>query len=671
MRASLTTIGLLVFSAAGSVNHPAFAIDAAGVKYAYVARDVIVVEGTYVAAPTYSPGAANEIPVILERIISDGTDESGQLARIRAAQESAGHLVLDRIIKGGRDAAGPIVVEGGPNSPPAILPDGTKVRIYFKASPAWALVCARDGTLDPARVKQCTENDDAVERWQENVRAIDDAIDSGQIPTLLAKARDLEEIDPANSEKALRGAVAKGAMREAGPLLGSLLVRQHRYTEAAALLGSLIVEGGEQVDFATANLRQVARAAAGLSFDASSIDFSGIQLKDVYLFYVSLTDRHFDLRGDNIRLRNVDLTRLKGGHVALSQATLEDVKLRESEIGGRDGRGGLDLFTADIRDSDFSHARLRFASVTGSSIRRSQFDESDLTDAGFDHTRISDTSFSGATLTQSRFTGADLVRATFDGANLVGAQFEEARLRHVDFSEARRGHVPTEPASAMRNANLEPLLFDPILGAAWKNATYDCGTRWPTGFRPARYGLFPSQRGCVDHSAVDYRGLRLTDIKLADLDLSEASFRGAELAGECQGTSLRRVDFTQAHVVFEQARGCDFSGALFRRANVLVPLAESQLDGARFIDSTIHAYSLLSFWNHYFARGNDTVSDLPGAIFIRTRIVCTDQTYWTVGPKFNPWHPEEMAAALAKLRSRGARIDASCRRHFPALARRS
>ena len=200
---------------------------------------------------------------------------------------------------------------------------------------------------------------------------------------------------------------------------------------------------------------------------------------------------------------------------------------------------------------------------------------------------------------------------------------------------------------------------DPVLGLRFDpqtfgRSTYDCATKWPLGFNPAVYGLLPTQSSCVDRQALDFDGLSMEISE--DLDLSGASFRSAKLQVFCSRGSLRNADFTRAQFS-GSARHCDLTNALFDHATVSAGLTDATLVGTRFIDTTLDVNAISSFPKSYFwthkppPASSRTFTDLPGASFVRSRVVC---------PSVDPTNKEALAATLRSLQVRGLMIDATC-----------
>ena len=98
---------------------------------------------------------------------------------------------------------------------------------------------------------------------------------------------------------------------------------------------------------------------------------------------------------------------------------------RASFLSGEDFRNldlrGVVFFSADLRKSNFSRARLANASFEGSELSKSLFRKA----------RARGVSFESADLTRADLRGADLRGASMEGAILTGARLQGAKLRKV------------------------------------------------------------------------------------------------------------------------------------------------------------------------------------------------------------------------------------------------
>ncbi len=91
----------------------------------------------------------------------------------------------------------------------------------------------------------------------------------------------------------------------------------------------------------------------------------------------------------------------------------------------------LGLFQVDLRNADFSEARLERADFSRSHLESADFTGASLAGANFQESFLDDAHFMNATLTGANFLAADLSRANFTGATLRAVHFEEASLEEA------------------------------------------------------------------------------------------------------------------------------------------------------------------------------------------------------------------------------------------------
>src|SRR5262249_22295347 len=153
--------------------------------------------GTYLPAAASVLAGPNEIAIVLQRVLPDSRDDSGQSLPVRSSRESAGRLAIERVVKGREGlAASPIVVHGDRRSSADLAPDGAKVRIYYSPegeTGLWPLVCPLDPLVLTANAARCAELGGELSSWQDTVDAIDRDIAAARVPELIARARELAE----------------------------------------------------------------------------------------------------------------------------------------------------------------------------------------------------------------------------------------------------------------------------------------------------------------------------------------------------------------------------------------------------------------------------------------------------------------------------------------------
>ncbi|MBK7977511.1 MAG: pentapeptide repeat-containing protein [Deltaproteobacteria bacterium] len=97
----------------------------------------------------------------------------------------------------------------------------------------------------------------------------------------------------------------------------------------------------------------------------------------------------------------------------------------------------LGLFQVDLRNTDFSEARLEHADFSRSHLEASDFTGAALAGANFQEAYLDDAHFMNADLVGANFLAADLRRTNFTGAVLRTVHFEEASMEGVVLVGAR------------------------------------------------------------------------------------------------------------------------------------------------------------------------------------------------------------------------------------------
>ena len=639
-------------------------------------------------------------------------------------------LIVDRTIRDNPDHPPRDVTEDRLRNAPAPPDEGTRVRVYIQGGKA-ALICPSDS--EAPRTPACERRNELLGVWQSVQGRIDAAKAQGDADALLQLAGSIAKTDPSSAVQALFAAMDLGALPAAGSRASEILMAQARYPEAAAVLDRVIAAQGPAASPDLITRRELARAVSGLPFDASKVDFSHSALTDIHLGPVTLRDRVLDgVIWRNGHLDHVDLSGLRTNGFAVDHGTLDYVSFHGadatvaaplSELAGRAQRAlvvppdwngkspaptlesvvrnasgtAITAFSlqltrspfklhASIADSDFSDASLPFAEINGSrgefyspgeaATQRTMFDRSDLEATGFGG-RLDQVSFKDAKLDWAQFTQATLDHVSFDGASLAGTEFSVVQFRGVDFSHAKLWQSDPTVEGVLHHLD-KRLVLDPILGlrfdpSTFGRSTYDCETKWPPGFDPAQYGLIPMRSSCVDRRALDFDDVTISGLSVSkDVDLSGASFRGADVRVFCQGGSLRETNFTNA-VLSGSASGCNLANARFDHASVSASLVGATLAGTRFIDSTIGIDAIASFpfagfWTHRPPDPSQRVlTDLLGATFERSHLSCTLPSFASVNAVFHDGNEERIVATLRKLQEHGLSMDESCRKAFPTL----
>ena len=206
---------------------------------------------------------------------------------------------------------------------------------------------------------------------------------------------------------------------------------------------------------------------------------------------------------------------------------------------------------------------------------------------------LAETELSGVHFDNTTLSGADLRGANLSGASLIGADLRDARLEQADLHGAN-----------LRQADLSgALLADADLSGAWLDgallrtdlrqadfigARYSGLTEWPDGEGPPE--------GAVGYKGVA-RGMDLSDLNFAELDLFQVDLTGSLLSGavfdrsgleeakldraDLSGASLRDVDLDRASLVDANLRGANLTGAQLQGADLRgADLTDAQLRGA-------------------------------------------------------------------------------------------
>lgn len=217
--------------------------------------------------------------------------------------------------------------------------------------------------------------------------------------------------------------------------------------------------------------------------------------------------------------RHMDHANLFGAF--LPGVTLNDARLRRADMHGAQMEGvvavGADMTASVLINARLDSADLRSATLVGATAYdltavNADFVSADLrlanlTRADFRHAILNTVNLSGANLDQARFHGALLERARFTYTQIRETALDRASLYGADFSHTRLDFA------RLADVKLTSATFaDAILGWTYIEGRAD----WPVG-------------------RVDFAGAALLGVTFRSLDLSRATFGGAEQLNQTFG----------------------------------------------------------------------------------------------------------------------------------------
>lgn len=296
-------------------------------------------------------------------------------------------------------------------------------------------------------------------------------------------------------------------------------------------------------------------------------------------------------------------------HVRMVDVELRDVDFSEARLqGGRfDGLEGTDiefratnLSNAQFCDVDISTIRFDDAMIQGAEFRASDlnggaFPGADLSRATFEETQLSNAQFHGATLTDARFRSVELWDADFNDAmlrevtfrdtDLKGATFPHATLSDVCFhgsnlTRARFLDAELQRATFSERTDLVKVTFD---HANLKQAIFRDGIDLRMATFVEGTGLYGATFVGADlHRAtfgentalnsVSFEGVKLDESTFNEADIGETTFRESQCVGaEFRGADLGSASFPHA----------DLTNAVFSDANLAnVDFSSATVTGA-------------------------------------------------------------------------------------------
>ncbi len=219
----------------------------------------------------------------------------------------------------------------------------------------------------------------------------------------------------------------------------------------------------QPADFSGQNLTGL--DLSGLNLTGANL--AGANLSNARLVHTNLTGANLSgatlvgvwLIGANFTRANLSRTHLLSPVVAHGLKT----STKQSPVfAGADFRGArviANLSNGRDAGTNFSHAILA-ADMSNQSMGLMRFEAegTDLRNADFSHAKLGHASFKFANLTGANFRHADIRNAEFDGADLSGAQFAGARAKGASFTDAKLdGATGMKQAHHMNIANAREL----------------------------------------------------------------------------------------------------------------------------------------------------------------------------------------------------------------------
>ena len=138
--------------------------------------------------------------------------------------------------------------------------------------------------------------------------------------------------------------------------------------------------------------------------------------------------------------------------------------------------GNLNLEGADLSNSrfnylDLSNSNLKNANLENSIFVQTRFRGADLENANLRNSKLTFAKVGGANLKNADLEGAYLCGAGFKNTNLLGANLRGANLQYADISDSL---IKLSDSDSPPN---------------FKNATYNCRTKFPNDFNPEKEGM--------------------------------------------------------------------------------------------------------------------------------------------------------------------------------------
>ncbi len=139
----------------------------------------------------------------------------------------------------------------------------------------------------------------------------------------------------------------------------------------------------------------------------------------------------------------------------------------------------LNLEDADLSNSEFSYldlsdSNLRNANLENSVFLKTRLRRADLENANLRNSKLTFADVGGANLKNADLEGAYLAGARFKNTNLLGANLRGANLQWADIFDSLIKLSDSDSEETPPN---------------FKNATYNCKTKYPNDFNPEKEGM--------------------------------------------------------------------------------------------------------------------------------------------------------------------------------------
>ena len=406
--------------------------------------------------------------------------------------------------------------------------------------------------------------------------------------------------------------------------------------------------------------------AAPLSrVDLSNAKLIGVDFTGAILTSANLTGA--DMSGSV--LLNADLSDAVVEGVTFSQTMLSEAKAAEIQF-PRNLCGAVlnDVHAVSMDLSERRMNRLRMSGSAdacvfrGSELEGADFSDCSLVKAVFSDSNLAGAKFDGSTLDGARFptavgamSGTTFERAVLQDVNLTGTHLENGvvfreallkevalpkGLRRIDFSQVNAPNLDLSKAD-LRRANFDgaSILGADLSEAQLGGASFDnvklCGANMvrvlldgTTTFRKADFS------GSVTRPPTSFANAVFTEADFSDVDLSESTLEGANLA-DCVlcGTEMPKdgarlhglrlngakvtVDLDGRHLVNLRLDGAECIGSTFRSATLVeANMKDANLNSCDFSSATVLGGELpLDLTRCVWKRSDLSDGDLRGRMF--------------------------------------------------------
>jgi len=263
--------------------------------------------------------------------------------------------------------------------------------------------------------------------------------------------------------------------------------------------------------------------------------------------------------------------------------------------------GGFE--TSQIKNSSFKKVRFR-APITNSVIEDSNFEESTF-EGGFQDDQ--QTFMSNVTAKNSNFSKivtysqytklAELRESSFVDCNFSNAKIA-SKLTNVDFSKSNLSNIDLSGSS------------------------FDCDTKWPSGFNPVEHGAVPAEGSKCDNGVAAVPNFSGKDFgqfyQFGPINLENANFTNAKLSGaRFSKVNLKGADFTNALLESADFQGANLENAKMRNLSLYginftgANLKNTDFTGADFSNARFGKSDNLDEANLTLARMRPDMKNLP------------------------------------------------------------